>query len=533
MSTATELLRRGGTREVWQKYCGFIDLSVEQFMETQRHLLGEQLELLADCELGQKIMRGARPTTVEEFRRQVPLTTYEDYIPYLPEQREDVLPEKPLFWQRTSGRSGEYRFKWVPVTEKIFNEIGVYLVAWCIFASCSKRGEIRYREHDKLFYGMAPPPYPTGAMARAFHRELVLDVFPPMGEAEIMAFQQRMVEGVNIALNDGMDFLDGLSSLLLSIGEQVSQWLGSAPLLSFRSRPKALLRVARGRLKSKLARRPLLPRDLWKLKGLLGGGTDTSVVRERIKYYWGRYPIEGYGSAEGSLFALQTWDYQDMVLLPTLCFFEFIPEEELVKSKQDPTYQPRTVLLDELEAGHRYEVVFTSFHGGPFARYRMGDLLEVTELRNERLNINLPQFSFYARHDGIIDIGGFTRFTEKIIAQAFEKSGIGYAGWTARKEILSDEPTLHIYVELKDHNKPPWEVRYELHRSLRSLDMDYAAVEDILNRQPLQVTLLPAGAYQRYMMAKAAVGADLAHVKPPPINAPDEVIQMLLAVEEG
>jgi hypothetical protein len=59
MSTATELLRRGKTEEMWQKYCGFLDLSVEEFMETQRHLLVEQLELLANCELGQKIMRGA------------------------------------------------------------------------------------------------------------------------------------------------------------------------------------------------------------------------------------------------------------------------------------------------------------------------------------------------------------------------------------------------------------------------------------------------------------------------------------------
>ena len=63
MSTATELLRRGKTREVWQKYCGLIDLSVEQFLETQKHLLLEQLELLGNCELGRKVMRGARPTT--------------------------------------------------------------------------------------------------------------------------------------------------------------------------------------------------------------------------------------------------------------------------------------------------------------------------------------------------------------------------------------------------------------------------------------------------------------------------------------
>jgi len=290
--------------------------------------------------------------------------------------------------------------------------------------------------------------------------------------------------------------------------------------------------VARGRLKSKLARRPLLPKDLWKLKGLAAGGTDSSILRERIKYYWGRYPLEAYACAEAGIFALQTWDYQDMILLPTLCFFELIPEEEVAKWKQDPSYQPGTVLLDEVEVGKRYEVVFTSFHGGPFARYRMGDMLQVTALRNERLNINLPQFTFYARHDGVIDIGGFTRLTEKVIGQAIEKTGIGYVGWTARKEIMNDEAVLHIYIETKDQSKPPWEVRYEIHRSLRNLDMDYAALEDMLHLQPLRVTLLPAGAFRRYMMTKAAAGADLSHLKPPQIDAPDEVIQMLLRAEE-
>lgn len=533
MSTATELLRRGKTKEMWQKYCGFIDLSINEFMETQRHLLLEQLELLANCELGQKIMRGARPTTVEEFRHQVPLTTYEDYFPYLPEQIEDVLPEKPLFWQRTSGRSAEYRFKWVPVTERLYHEIGTYIATWCIFASCTERGDVRYREHDKLFYGMAPPPFPTGAFARALHRELVLDVFPPMGEAEIMAFQQRMAEGISTSLSKGIDYMFALSSVLVAIGEQISKGVGKAPLFSFLSRPRALFRVAKGRLKAKLGGRPLLPRDLWKLKGLATGGMDTAVLRERMRYYWGRDPVECYGCAEAGIMTMQTWDYKDMTFLPTLSFFEFIPEEEHLKSKQDPAYQPRTVLLDEVEAGQRYEAVFTSFHGGPFVRYRVGDIIEITALRNERLNINLPQMAFYSRADDIIAIGGFTRLTEKAIWQAIENTGIAYQGWTARKEIQEGEPVIHLYIELRDHNKPHWEVRYEIHRSLKKLDLDYAALDDMLKVQPLRVTLLPEGAFQGYIMERVAGGADLAHLKPPQINASDEMIERLLRVEEG
>ena len=107
-------------------------------MDVQRQLLLEQIELLKKCELGNKVMRGAQPRSIEEFREQVPITTYGDYIPYLSEQREDALPEKPILWQRTSGRSGEYPCKWVPITRGSRNDLGDTIMAILIFASCER-----------------------------------------------------------------------------------------------------------------------------------------------------------------------------------------------------------------------------------------------------------------------------------------------------------------------------------------------------------------------------------------------------------
>ena len=95
MSTATELLRQGRKDEIWRKYCGFIDLSLEEFMRIQERLLLEQLQQMSQCELGRKLLDGRVVSSVDEFRETVPLTTYGDYLPYLEEKREDVLPRKP------------------------------------------------------------------------------------------------------------------------------------------------------------------------------------------------------------------------------------------------------------------------------------------------------------------------------------------------------------------------------------------------------------------------------------------------------
>ena len=535
MSTARELIRQGNKKEIWQKYCGFIDFSVDEFVETQSHLLLEQLRLLQDCELGHRLLWGLKPSSIEEFRQKVPLTTYRDYVPYLTERRDDALPEKPIFWQRTSGKSGEFPCKWVPVTERLYREVGFYIVAMFAFSSAKRRGQFVIRDHDKLLYGLAPPPYSSGAMGGLLDDEFSFDVLPPKDKAEQMDFIERIREGYSLALTEGLDMVFAISSILVAIGEQFSQ--GTATNLSaMRSRPRAAPRLAKALVKSKIARRPPLPRDVWNLKSLMSAGMDTGILREKLKYYWGRYPFEIYGSTELLMTALQTWDCKDMVFVPTVGFYEFIPEQEHLRSRRDRSYRPRTLLLNEVEAGQRYEIVFTSFQGGPFVRYRIGDMLEVTALRNEELNINLPQVAFYGRCDDILDIGGFTRLTEKTMWQAVEDSGIGYNGWTARKEVQDGDPILRLYIELKRQNQTAEDVGLAVHRSLIKVDSDWADLEQMLGWQPLEVTLLPEGAFSRYIFEQMASGADLAQLKPSQMNVSDDAVLRLLRAppnEEG
>jgi hypothetical protein len=281
-------------------------------------------------------------------------------------------------------------------------------------------------------------------------------------------------------------------------------------------------------LKSKLARRKILPRDIWKLKGLVSTGSDGAAFREKVKDIWGRYPLDVYAGTEGVIMATQTWDYQGMTFVPHINFFEFIPEEESLRSKANPDYEPATVLLDEVKAGENYEVVITSFHGMPFVRYRLGDMIKITSLRNEKLGIDIPQMTFHARVDDIIDIAGFTRLTEKVIWQAIENTGIPYEEWTVRKE-LRDKPVLHMYLELKENGRvTSEELATAVHRELAKLDPPYADLEAFIGIKPLEVTMLPQHAFKNYMLRQQAAGADLAHLKPPHVNPSDSMLEYLV-----
>ncbi|MFC1956717.1 GH3 auxin-responsive promoter family protein [Chloroflexota bacterium] len=527
MSKEAELIVQGKNQELWQRCCGFIDLSLKEFMVVQERLLLEQIELLKKCKLGRSIMLGAAPRTVADFRRQVPLTTYADYEPFLLTKNERALPSKPLFWQHTSGRSGEYSFKWAPVTARQFDEIRALLFACLAFSCCREKGEIAYKWKDKFLYALAPPPYTTGALIHNAPHE-VFNFLPPIQAAETMSFEERVQLGFQLALSEGMDLFFAMSSVLVAIGERFSQRKESLNIKSLLARPGLLSRLLKGVVKSKLARREMLPRDIWNLKGLVSTGSDGAVFRERVKEMWGRYPLDVYAGTEGLIMATQTWDYGGMTFIPHINFFEFIPEEESLRCQADPDYEPETVLLDEVKAGENYEVVITSFHGMPFVRYRIGDMIKITSLRNEKLGIDIPQMTFHGRVDDIIDIAGFTRLTEKVIWQAIENTGTPYKEWTVRKE-LQDKPVLHLYIELKGNGRiTSEELAVAVHEELAKLDSPYADLEAFIGLRPLEVTLLPQDAFQNYMLRQQAAGADLAHLKPPHVNPSDSVLESLV-----
>lgn len=526
MATINELFRQGHHDELWERCCGFIDLSLPEFMEIQSRLLKEQLGLLKKCELGRRILGKANPETVDEFRRMVPLTTYANYAPFLLKRRMDVLPKKPILWQYTSGKYGEYAYRWAPVTARQLEEIEPLIMALVLFSTCKQRKEIAFNLHDNVFYGMAPPPYATGTLARAFPSGL-FNFLPPIHQAEETLFEERIQQGFNMALSEGLDLCLAMSSVTVAIGNRFSKNGGHTNIKALLKKPKIMARLAKGIIKSKLAGRPLLPRDIWKLKGLITFGIDGSIYREKIKEMWGRYPLDFHGCTEAPFIAMQTWDYQGMTFIPHLNFFEFIPEKDSIKSRENPSYQPSTLLMDELRPGN-YELVISSFHGGPFVRYRLGHLVKILSMRNDSLNIDIPQMSFLTRVDDQIDIAGFTRLSEKAIWQAIENTGLAYEDWTARKE-TNGVPALHLYIELKDNDgATQQQIMTRVHEELKKLDKPYAELESFTGLRPLVVTKLLPNTFHLYKQRQQTSGADMTQLKPPHINPPDETMNFLL-----
>jgi len=225
---------------------------------------------------------------------------------------------------------------------------------------------------------------------------------------------------------------------------------------------------------------------------------------------------------------MQAWNYKGMTFYPDNAFLEFIPHEEHKKNKKDPDYQPKTVLYNELKPGI-YELVFTNFHGGIFTRYRVGDLFEVISLRDDELNIDLPQVRFYSRDSDIINLAGFALITEKDVWEALEKTDLDYYEWVARKEIKDNKSYLRLFIELKSAaTLDTRNVEAQISSAFREINSDYDDLEKMLDYSPLKISMLNPGAFGLYMDYQQSHGADLAHTKPPHMKPTSEQMKRLL-----
>ena len=524
-------LKKKQRDQLWREYCGFLDLSIEEYMAIQERLLLEQLELYSRCGLGERFFRGGVPRSMEEFRNTVPLTTYDDYADVLLNKRADMLPSRPMVWIQTTWESGKHPIKLAPYTESMMDTYRRNLEACMILATSDKKGSFSINSHDRILYGLAPLPYATGLFPHVIKGDLTLDFLPPVEEAARMGFGQSSREGFRMGLEKGIDLFFGMSSVIARISEKFSlDGGGGADLLKFS--PKMLLRILRARQRCRTEKRKPLPRDVFTLKGFVCSGTDSRCYKDRIEQYWGIRPLEVAGGTESTCIGTETWNKDGLVFFPDACFYEFIPEAEMLRGMEDPSYQPRTYLMNELREGEIYEIVLTLLKGGAFLRYRLGDMYRCLRRKNERVGLDLPQLEYLDRVPGVIDIAGFTRISEETICEAIRLSKLELGRWIALKEYDEERrPYLHMYLEVPPQSVLSGAATQQVimeHLSVyfRYVDHDYQDLRKMLGIDPLVVDILPFGTIEAF---EASHGRRLRAINP----SGYDVIEMLRPVRPG
>ena len=217
-----EKLQKEKYREIWSEYCGFLDLDLEHYMQIQRRLMEEQIQLWSNSPLGQSILKGKHPKTIEEFRKAVPLTTYDDYADILLQKRADMLPGNPIIWIQTTWEGGKHPIKLAPYTRGMLDTYRTNVCACLILSSSTEKGEVTVKNTDKILYALAPLPFATGLFPLALNEEVDIRFLPDVEKAQDMTFSGRNKLGFKLALKQDVEYFFGLGSVAYAVSQSFS-----------------------------------------------------------------------------------------------------------------------------------------------------------------------------------------------------------------------------------------------------------------------------------------------------------------------
>ncbi len=179
-----------------------------------------------------------------------------------------------------------------------------------------------------------------------------------------------------------------------------------------------LLKVAAAITKVK----KIYPKNIFKdMKAGFFGAEPLDPFRKVLEDKWGLEAFDVYAFTEGFSGGFECHEHNGLHFPSENGIVEIIPEKELEKEAEDPTYHPDTVILSEAEEGLVGELVLTDFKEAlPMVRYRVKDKVRVVSGEGCSCGLGSPRLKILGRTDGVINLG-VIRLSSLIFDQLLRK----------------------------------------------------------------------------------------------------------------
>ena len=437
-----------------------LDESSTNAVAVNRELLSTLLSDNSGTEYGRRY-RFSEIKDADDYRKMVPLTTYEDYETYIDRMTENgeknLLTAYPVvYYASTSGTSGSP--KKIPVTDRGLDVFRKYASSVMLAVISEFYQNTKYQDSPAglrmMMVSFSRNPLPSGvdfgSISAACMTEKSIELLPYIASTprEVMfcrdnADLKYLHARYGLAQKDIVYLTGAYIPALLDMANYIREhWemlvtdIREGKIDRTIQMPDTLRETLEASLKPDPERADALEiefkkgigdnilRRIWpKLSAVsaIWAGNFHSYTRKIQDAFTGRaipFYTMSYASSEG-IFGVARHPFdQCYCMIPGSCFFEFIPMDGKAADTEDPN--PKTLLIDELEDGKEYELVITNQSG--FYRYRMGDVIKVIGFYNET-----PMIAFKYRKKNIVSIAG-EKFTEDHLLSAvreFERrSGI-------------------------------------------------------------------------------------------------------------
>jgi len=494
----------------------------------QRRVLFERLRQHADSDLGRD--HGfANIRSLEDFHRQVPLTTYDYYAPYIERVKRGELgamfrPGTKLWmFALTSGTSGEPKF--IPVTGEFFRE---YRRGWHHW------GLATYMDHFDLTWKWTlqlssnwQEFFTEGGIPCGQISGLAAETAPPISRmvfllpkwlVKIRDAGARRYMALRLSIhspNVGMIITANPSTLveLARLADRRKKSLirdlydGGLPD-DVQIPAEVRQRLAR-RLKKRHPRRAreleaivercgsLHPREFWpgmRVMGVWTGGTVGAYL-PRVTEYYGDVVFRDHGlSASEGRMTIPFCDGTSAGMLDyETSYFEFIPEEEHESTR------PTVLEAHELERDRSYYIVLSTSSG--FFRYDIHDLVRCVGFEG-----SAPLLEFLNKGSGFSNITG-----EKIsefqavaaVKNSFAEMDLPFEQFTMAP-VFGDPPGYVVLLEKPLPASRGTELAAKINAHLRRLNTEYQSKLASGRLRPVALRRVPEGTWERMRQRKVS-----------------------------
>lgn len=309
--------------------------------------------------------------SVADFQRQVPISSYEDLVPYIERTMKgeaNVLWPSPIrFFSKSSGTTNA-RSKFIPVTQEALDEChfrgGKDMIAMYV----SQRPDTRVFEGKGLSIGgslSANPHNPTtltGDISAVVMKNLpswAQYIRTPSIEVALMdVWEEKIQRMAEVTSQVNVTNILGVPTWSLVLINRVLELTGKKNILDVWPNFEVFIHGA-------VAFQPY--RELFR---------QSVFPSDSVSYF------ETYNASEG-FFGLQDdlgRPDEMLLMLDYGLFYEFVPLDELGKD------HPKALTLGEVETGKNYAMVISTNAG--LWRYKIGDTVRFTSIAPYRIKIS-------------------------------------------------------------------------------------------------------------------------------------------------
>jgi len=462
--------------------------SIEQWVNdpiTTQHVVWQDLLAAGQYTEFGRLHNFSQIQSLTDYKKNVPIQEYEDLKPYIERMmkgEENVLWNTPVQWFAKSSGTTSEKSKFIPISEESLQDnhykaskdvLSFYYASHPESDLLTGKSLVIGGSHqinqlnEEVHYGdlsavvMQNSPFWANWIRTPDLSIILMDEW----ESKIEKLAQSTI-------NENVTSMAGVPTWLIVLLKRILQITGKKNI-----------------------------KEVWpSLELYMHGGVSFVPYKKQFEELIGA-PInylEIYNASEGFFSGQDDIDKEGMLLM---CdhgiFYEFVPVEEW----ENPN--PRTILLNEVEAGKNYALVISTTGG--LWRYLIGDTIQFTSLKPYRIKVSgrLKHYINAFGEEVIIDN------TDQAIATACKKTDAVVKDYTAAPVYFS-ENTNGAHEWLIEFEKDPHDLQqfaYELDTALKNINSDYEAKrhKNIALRMPV-VYSLQKGIFNIWLKQKGKLG---------------------------